>query len=208
MVSVVCYGVGTGYSSSTGCPTGIKSTFAHDEKVWACHCWTGLSGGESFRTQWQREVAGVWQTEVLLQWTNPNYYTAYHPTWIQNYPSGNWRVNFWCGPSSYYRTYFTIESALPSIRETIQWEATVPSGSHSFFLFSLYGINTNNTIGGFQIYAGTYKTATIYSPGQSRQDDLTTSNVSEYDSLTIIAENYDGSNITGIYDAWIQNNVI
>lgn len=95
-----------------------------------------------------------------------------------------------------------------TIKETILWEGTVPSGSHSFYLFSLYGINTNNTLAGFQIYAGVYKTAIIYSPGQSRQDTLTTQNVSQYDCLTIIAESFDGSNIGGIYSAWIQNNVI
>ena len=99
---------------------------------------------------------------------------------------------------------------MATIKETILWEGTVSSGSHSFYLFSLYGINTNNTLAGFQIYAGVYKTAIIYGPGQSRQDNLTTYNVSQYDCLTIIAENYNTSTgqIIGIYDAWIQNNVI
>ena len=99
---------------------------------------------------------------------------------------------------------------MATIIETIQWEGAVPSGSHYFYLFSFYGINTNNTIAGFQIYFGTYKTAIIYGPGQSRQDDLTTYNVSQYDCLTIIAEDYNTSTgqIIGIYNAWIQNNVI
>jgi len=95
---------------------------------------------------------------------------------------------------------------LPSINETIGWEASVPSGSHNFYLFSLYGTNTNNTIGGFQISQGAYKIVSTLSI--SRQDNITTSSVSKNDCLTIIAENYDGSTISGIYDAWIQSSVI
>lgn len=95
---------------------------------------------------------------------------------------------------------------LPSIKETIIWEANVPDhgvATHTFYLFSFYGINTNGTIGGFQIYNGTYDI--IDTPSMSRDSDLITPNVSQYDCLTIIAEDYD---ITKIYDAWIQNSVI
>ena len=155
--------------------------------------------------------------------------------YLVNYPGEylvdwGWASETWAGKSIriskgndlwYYHIYDTNYMAIttpeppepplpqpPSIEESINWEGNVSFGSHSFYLLSLYGINTNNTLGGFQIYNVTYKTANIFSPGQSRQDDLTTHNVSQYDCLTIIAENFDGSNITGIYDALIQNNVI
>jgi len=95
---------------------------------------------------------------------------------------------------------------LPSIKETIGWEANVPSGSHTFYLFSIYGTNTNNTINGFQMDTGRYMQ--VNTPTDTRFDDITTPNVSKYDCLTIIAENYDGSNITGIYSAWIRNSVV
>ena len=108
-----------------------------------------------------------------------------------------------------YITY-SLTQLPPSIKETISWEGIVPSGSHPFYLFSFYGVNTNNTLAGFQIEKGTSMTASIISPGQSRQDYLITPNVSQFDCLTIIAEYYDGSTgqIGGIYDARIQNSII
>ncbi len=134
------------------------------------------------------------------------------PTWNINTISPKFKVRVFeqdRGEVSETHAYFD-EETLPSIEETIRWEGIVASGSHSFYLFSFYGINTNNTIGGFQIYTGTYEIATIYGPGQSREDYLITSNVSQDDCLTIIAEDYNSSTgqISGIYDAWIQNNVI
>ncbi len=114
------------------------------------------------------------------------------------------------GPGYYVTVNANLTPTSVSIKETIWWEGTIASGSHSFYLISFYGINTNGTLAGFQAYYGTYKTAIIYSPGQSRQDDLTTYNVSQFDCLTIIAEDYNASTgqITGIYDAWIQNSII
>jgi len=94
------------------------------------------------------------------------------------------------------------------IEETIGWQANVFSGSHNFYLISLYGTNTNNTIGGFQASNMNYQI--VNTSSMSRYDYITTSNVSKNDCLTIVAENYNSSTgqISGIYDAWIQNAVV
>lgn len=139
----------------------------------------------------------------------------------------NWyKVKFWSGRASweiYGPCVIKIEITLSgwtsgsatlytdvisSTKETINWQADVPSGSHNFYVLSIYGTNTNNTIGGFQISQGAYKIVSTSS--MSRQDNITTSSVSKNDCLTIIAENYNSSTgeISGIYDAWIQNAVI
>lgn len=139
----------------------------------------------------------------------------------------NWyRIKFWSGHASweiYGPATIRIEINLSGwvsgsatfymnivspIEERINWEANVPgSDTHDFYLFSFYGVNTNNTIGGFQTTEGTYKV--VNTPDiWSRYDYLTTQSVSKNDCLTIIAESYDGSTISGIYDAWIQNSVI
>ena len=99
---------------------------------------------------------------------------------------------------------------MATVTETIWWEANVPDHGiviHPFYLFSLYGINTNGTIAGFQINSGVY--IIVNTSSMSRFDQTTTHNISQYDCLTIISEGYNTSTgqIIGIYDAWIQNSV-
>ena len=101
------------------------------------------------------------------------------------------------------------ETPTPSIKETINWESSVPDHgivTHPFYLFSFYGNDTNGTIGGFQINKGAY--VIISTPSMSRVDDLIIDNVSQFDCLTIIAENYDGSTISGIYDWKIDKSIM
>jgi len=98
-----------------------------------------------------------------------------------------------------------------NIKETIGWEANVPDHgveTHDFYFLSFYGINTNGTLAGFQSYHGNYRI--IPTTSMSRVDDLITNNVSKFDCLTIIAENYNPSTgqVSGIYYARIDNSVI
>ena len=51
------------------------------------------------------------------------------------------------GGETIYISY-SLTLILPSIKETIDWEASVPDHgivNHTFYLFSLYGTNTNDT---------------------------------------------------------------
>ncbi len=92
---------------------------------------------------------------------------------------------------------------LPTIEETIDWEATVPSGSHSFYLISLYGTDTNNTLEEFQT-DGSGRATIITTPSMSRSDKVTSSNITNFDCLTLINDVATGQ----IYDWRIDNNVI
>ena len=124
----------------------------------------------------------------------------------QNYV-GQVKTIIW--PDAGTLTYtFTLTPATPTytIKETINWEAFVPTDYHTFYIFSLYGTNTNGTPEGFQIGKGVYQLITT--PSMSRSDNLTTSNVSKFDCLTIISESFDGSTISGIYDWKIEDNVV
>ena len=98
-------------------------------------------------------------------------------------------------------------NVVSSTKETIDWQANVQD-NHNFYLLSLYGKNTNSTIGGFQVSNMNYKSVSTSSA--SRQDNITTSDVAKNDCLTIIAESYNPSTgqVSGIYDALIQNDVI
>lgn len=206
MVRNLVAAVGTGYDN--GNITGHKSVFAYNEQIYCVNHCDGLIGNELFKIEWQRNVSGTWTTQVTNTWQNQGYTDAYQWAWIQNYTPGEWRVRCYCGAYGPWGESFTINPASKTVKETIGWQANVSSGSHNFYLISLYGTNTNNTIGGFQISQGAY--IIINTSSMSRYDYITTSSVSKYDCLTIVAENYNSSTgaISGIYDYWIQNAVI
>jgi len=89
------------------------------------------------------------------------------------------------------------------IKETINWEAVVEEGEHTFYLLSLYGTDTDGTIQGFNVQTGNYITITTPTMTRLPGDEITTTGVSQYDCLTMIVENYDPqiglSSIAGVY---------
>lgn len=93
-----------------------------------------------------------------------------------------------------------------NIRESIGWQATTQY-PHPFYLLSFYGTNTDDTPAGFQIKNGNYIRVTTASTS-GRNDYVTTPNVLEFDCMTIIAEEFDGSNVRGVYDLKIENSVM
>lgn len=107
MPTIRNYGVGTGYNSNG--ITGRKSTFESDEKIYACHTWGNLNGSETLRISWAREESGQWVQKELHEWKNKGYSLAYQWAWIKNYPSGKWRVTFWCNANKGGTTNFTIK---------------------------------------------------------------------------------------------------
>ena len=186
---------------------GANPTVPADQQIYAFVTMTEVNGPFDVSFKWILNNNTYFITNVSVP---SGYFPTYNVwSWLNpTLPSGQWGVEIDVGGFTGMTLGFNVE--FPSIKETISWEGNVASGSHSFYLISFYGINTNNTLAGFQVYNVAYKTAIIYSPGQSRQDNITTSNVSQFDCLTIIAENYNTSTgqISGIYDAWIQNGVI
>ena len=108
MTKIRNYGVGTGYNDDG--ITGEKSTFEHDEKVYAYHSWDDLFAGAAFKIRWYRKVAGDWKLEEEHLWINPSYTSAYQWAWIKDYPAGEWRVEFRCSTYGPYYSYFTIKS--------------------------------------------------------------------------------------------------
>ena len=201
-----------GSIDSNGNPLDIKNEFTESEDIYHITKF-GFNYGGLVEWKWYRN-------NVLYYDGNPQ--TIPHPSeygwewwnWYQVWfrwgylPVGNWHVDVYFNGKLTLRDNFTV--GIKDIEETIRWEGIVDSGSHNFYLLSFYGVNTNNTIEGFQIEKGEYMMVNIISPRQSRQDSLTTSNVSKDDCLTIIAEDYDSSTrqISGIYDVWIQNSVM
>lgn len=97
------------------------------------------------------------------------------------------------------------ETPTPSIEEIIRWEATT-TNSHTFYLFSCYGTDTNNTIEGFNI--SNYKYEAVTTESMSRSDIISIPNVSKFDCLTFIAELDQAGEISSIYDWEIKNNII
>ena len=111
MVSLRNYGVGTGYTSNG--ITGAKSVFSQDEKIFAVHVWDGLSGGEVFKIEWQRLIAGSYKTQLTHTWTNPAYSSAFQYSWIKSYPAGKWRARFLLNNIFGGGKTFTIEAVAP-----------------------------------------------------------------------------------------------
>ena len=107
MATIRNYGVGTGYSSSG--VTGKRSTFEHDQKIYAVHVWDNLSGGEPFRIEFARLVGTTWERITFRTWINPSYTSALQNSWIQNHPPGKYRASFWAGTRGPYRTEFTVK---------------------------------------------------------------------------------------------------
>ena len=101
-----------------------------------------------------------------------------------------------------------------TIREILGWEGIVPGAtSHTFYLLSFYGVgSTIEEILG-NVVAYNYITAEVFGPGQSVQSNIDSplaedAPIGTFSCATIIAENFDGSTITGIYDAKVDSNVL
>lgn len=94
MVTLRNYGVGTGYTSDG--ITGEKTEFEHDEKIYACHVWDDLTGGEKFEIKWYLKVGVSFKHRLTHTWTNtPNYKSIYQYAWVQNKTPGEWLVRFY-----------------------------------------------------------------------------------------------------------------
>jgi len=107
------------------------------------------------------------------------------------------------GETIYVR--YSLNPITFTVEEIVGWESFVPAGSHTFYLFSFYGINNDNTPDGFEIYNYNYLPVTTQS--MSRQDIINTSDITQFDCMTLITE-FDGSTITKIYDWRIDNNTV
>ncbi len=125
------YGVGTGQSSS-----GVlnpKTTFAHDEKIYAVHVWDKLAGNEVFEIIWNRKINGTYKLQKKHTWTNTGFSSAYQQAWIQNYTPGEWQALFKVTGGSYKSTLFTIKSApAPPPEPAPEFPKTISRGTYSF----------------------------------------------------------------------------
>jgi len=167
----------------------------------------GWEGGEPFADGYFH--TRFWPTPTapaLLFYTEERYLEFYYV--YQDPGTYNWIISV-SGYQESDSTEGSVTILAPTIRETINWEASVPNHGvteHTFYLLSLYGTDIDGTLENFQIEKGVYMKVTT--PSMSRSDNLTCSEVTKFDCLTIIAENYDGSTISGIYDWEIKKNVI
>ncbi len=101
-----------------------------------------------------------------------------------------------------------------TIRETLSWEGTSPGiTTHNFYLISFYGIGTTEAEILSNVVAYNYKISQIFGPGQSKQDNIDTfipeeSPLGTFSCATIIADDFDGATIYGIYDSKVDINVL
>ena len=101
-----------------------------------------------------------------------------------------------------------------TIRETIFWEGTAPGiTSHTFYLLSFYGVGATVEEILSQVIAYNYTTGEIFGPGQSMQSEIDTiiaedAPIGTFSCATFIAEGFDGSTISGIYDSKVDANVL
>ena len=99
-----------------------------------------------------------------------------------------------------------------TIRDILGWEGTAPSGiTHTFYLLSFYGAGTTIEEILANVVAYNYITETV--SNQSIQSNIDTPIVEEapvgtFSCATIIAEDFDGATITGIYDSKVDVNVL
>lgn len=197
-----------GSYDANGNPLDIKNEFTTNEDIYQITKF-GFNYGGLVEWHWYRNGSLYYDGNPQTI-PNPSDHGYEWWNWYQlgvgwtRLPTGNWFVEVYLNGELALIDYFIVGSK--DIKEIINWQAFVPSGSLSFYLFSLYGTNTNNTIGGFQIE--TSEAIMVTTSSVTREDTILTSNVLEFDCLTIIAENFDGSTISGIYDWKIDNNVI
>lgn len=98
-----------------------------------------------------------------------------------------------------------------TIKETVGWEASMPSGTHTFYVISIYGTgNTRDDILANAVAAGS---KAVLTAGMTRQDDIfgvigDQVPVGTYSCVTFVAENFDGATISGIYDEKIDFDVL
>ena len=93
-----------------------------------------------------------------------------------------------------------------TIRDSVGWQADVPVhgvDTHTFYLISFYGIGT--TIEDILSNIIAYNLITINTMSMSRLDNIDTpidavAPIGTYSCATVIAEDFDGATITGIYD--------
>ena len=101
-----------------------------------------------------------------------------------------------------------------TIRETLFWEGTVPGiSSHTFTLLSFYGTGITESEILANVIAYNYITGEIFGPGQSMQSEIDTiiaedAPIGTFSCATFIAEGFDGSTISGIYDSKLDANVL
>lgn len=98
-----------------------------------------------------------------------------------------------------------------TVRDSIGWMADVPLGTHVFYLLSFYGVGTTVEEILNQIVASNF--ITVDTMSQSRVDNVDTviandAALGTYSCATIIAENFDGSTITLVYDAQVDVDVL
>jgi len=101
-----------------------------------------------------------------------------------------------------------------TIRETLFWEGIAPSGTtHTFYLLSFYGTGTTMEEILANVVTYNYITGDIVGPGQSVQSEIDSlidegAPLGKFSCATIIADGFDGSTITGIYDTQIDVDVL
>lgn len=102
-----------------------------------------------------------------------------------------------------------------TIRETINWEASVPDhgiATHNFYLLSIYGSGTTEADILANMVSGAYIILTVVS--ESRVGDYIDNPIAAdaplgtFSCATFIAEDFDGTTIIGVYDSKVDVNVL
>lgn len=141
-------------------------------------------------------------------------YTSHYLTFKkEGYEEKTIQVGVKPGGETIYINYYLHPIPKPGIRCTLGAEYFVPSGTHPFNIWLLYGIDVDGTYENFAS-TGPYQWATggqinIESPGQSIVTNIDLSNITlpsgTYDAITIII---DGVDTSIVHDWKIDNDVL
>lgn len=213
-----CKGV---QESSPYDPIDRTDTFNQGETVfsWIKFGKTYPSDAGIVRWKWYKDGV-LYYDGSTQELPDPTLYGYEYWNWYVNsaqYPSlpaGSYYVNIYLNDNFLRRSLFTITDK-PGIRCNLTARYSVPSGTHRFIIWTLYGTDVDGTYEGFAS-EGPYQwagsaTVDVPSPGQDIASSITLPGGSitlppgTYDAITIII---DGDDTSVVYDWKIDNDVL